>query len=181
VSGTATLGRPAPDFTLPSLDGPPVRLADHRGRIVVLEWINPDCPFVRAAHQKGSLKDMAARNRERVVWLAVNSGAPGKQGHGVETNRAGKTRFAIDHPILIDERGEVGRAYGARHTPHMFVVDREGLLVYRGAIDNTGSGDPEDASPLVNYVEEAIAAAEAGRPVARAETEAWGCSVKYAD
>lgn len=183
-STPAAVGQPAPDFTLPDLDGKPVRLADFRGKTVVLEWFNPECPFVQRSHTVGSLVDTAARlTKDGVVWLAINSAAPGKQGHGAEKNREGGTKFGMSHPILLDESGEVGRLYGAAHTPHMYVIDPQGKLVYRGAIDN--SPDAEGASPtggtLVRYVEQAVSALNEGQPIAVAETEAYGCSVKYAN
>ncbi len=179
----AALGQAAPDFSLPDLDGKGVRLSDFRGKTVVLEWFNPECPFVKASHTKGSLVDAAARMAKNgVVWLAINSGAPGKQGHGIEKNRAGKTQFGLTHPILLDESGEVGRLYGAARTPHMYVVSPEGKLVYRGAIDNSPDGEAESPSggTLVRYVEQALAALTASKPIPFAETEAYGCSVKYA-
>jgi peroxiredoxin len=179
----AVVGEQAPDFALPDLEGKQVRLSDFRGKTVVLEWFNPECPFVKASHTKGSLVDTAARAaKDGVVWLAINSGAPGKQGHGVEKNREGKARFSLGHPILLDESGRVGHLYGALRTPHMFVVSPDGKLAYRGAIDN--SPDAEGESPtggtLIRYVEQALGSLTAGKPVAVAETEAYGCSVKYA-
>jgi cytochrome oxidase Cu insertion factor (SCO1/SenC/PrrC family) len=179
---SARLGATAPDFELPDLDGKRVRLSSLRGSPVVLEWFNPGCPFVRAAHTKGSLVTTASRQANNgVVWLAVNSAGPGKQGYGAEANREGKERFKLEHPILLDESGRVGHAYGAAHTPHLFVIDAAGVLVYRGAIDN--SPDAEGESPsggkLINYVDAALADLKAGRPVATPETEAYGCSVKY--
>jgi peroxiredoxin len=179
----ASVGQPAPDFSLPDLDGKLVRLSDFRGKTVVLEWFNPECPFVKASHTKGSLVDAAARAaKDGVVWLAINSGAPGKQGHGVEKNRAGKTQFGLTHPILLDESGEVGRLYGAARTPHLYVVSSEGKLMYRGAIDNSpdGEGDSPTGGTLVRYVEQALASLAASKPIAVTETEAYGCSVKYA-
>jgi len=178
----AKLGAPAPDFTLVDLDGKQVSLASFRGKTVVLEWFNPGCPFVKASHTKGSLVDTAARHSKAgVVWLAINSGAPGKQGHGVDANRAGRETFKLEHPILLDESGRVGRAYAAAHTPHLYVLNKEGVLVYRGAIDNSPDAEGQSASggKLVNYVDAALADLEAGRPVATPETEAYGCSVKY--
>jgi peroxiredoxin len=180
---SARVGAPAPDFELPDLDGKLVKLSSFRGKTVVLEWFNPGCPFVKASHTKGSLVDAAARHsKSGVVWLAINSGAPGKQGHGVETNRAALQTFKLSHPILLDEPGTVGKAYGAAHTPHLYVIDEQGTLVYRGAIDNSpdGEGDSPAGGKLVNYVDSALADLSAKRPVATAETEAYGCSVKYA-
>jgi hypothetical protein len=179
----AEIGQAAPDFTLPDLDGHPVHLADFRGKIVVLEWFNPGCPFVRKAHTKGSLVGTAKRYIDQgVVWLAVNSAAPGKEGYGIGKNADGKKAYGMDYPVLLDESGDVGRAYGATNTPHMFVIDRGGNLVYRGAIDN--SPDAEGESPtggkLVNYVDAAMADLAAGRAVATTSTQAYGCGVKYA-
>jgi hypothetical protein len=148
----------------------------------VLEWWNPGCPFVDKAHTVGSLKTLAREvTAKGIVWLAVNSGAPGKQGHGAEANREGAKRYGLAHPILLDESGAVGRLYGATRTPQMFVVDEKGVLVYAGAIDN--SPDAEGQSPeggvLRNHVSETLAALEAGKPVPVAETKPYGCSVKY--
>jgi peroxiredoxin len=183
AAAKAKLGAPAPDFSLPDLDGKQVALSSFRGKTVVLEWFNPGCPFVKASHTKGSLVDTAARHAKAgVVWLAINSGAPGKQGHGVEANREGQRRFKLEHPVLLDESGRVGRAYAAAHTPHLYVIDEEGVLVYRGAIDNSPDGEGESPSggKLVNYVDAALSDIAAARPVATPETEAYGCSVKYA-
>jgi len=179
----ATVGSPAPDFTLIDLDGKAVSLSSFKGKTVVLEWFNPGCPFVRKAHTVGSLKNTPGRAlAEGVVWLAVNSAAPGKQGNGVEMNRKVAGEFAMTYPVLLDESGMVGHAYGATNTPNMYVIDPAGTLVYRGAIDN--SPDAEGQSPtdgkLVNYVEEALAALKAHQPVKVPETKAYGCGVKYA-
>jgi peroxiredoxin len=180
----AEVGKPAPDFTLPDLDGKPHRLSDLKGKIVVLEWFNPGCPYVVASHTRGSLVDAAAlRSKEGVVWLAVNSGAPGKQGHGVEANRAAARAWSMPNPILVDESGAVGKAYGATNTPHMFVIGKDGKLAYKGAIDN--SPDAERGAPqggaLVEYVTVAVEDLAAGRPVRTPETKAYGCGVKYAN
>ena len=179
---TVQVGAPAPDFTLPDLDGKSVSLSQYRGKVVVLEWFNPGCPFVRASHTVGSLKGLASKHAEGgVVWLAINSGGPGKQGAGVEANRQALTQFGMQHPVLIDESGSVGQLYGAERTPHMYVVNAEGVLVYRGAIDNSpdGEGQSPEGGKLVNYVESAIGAVRAGAKVSPAETKAYGCSVKY--
>lgn len=178
----AEVGKSAPDFALKDLDGKEVRLSSFKGKTVVLEWFNPGCPFVKASHTKGSLKDTARRETKTgVVWLAVNSGAPGKQGAGVEANRDGARTFGMDHPILLDESGTVGKIYGATNTPHIMVVDPKGTLVYRGAVDNSpdGEGESPTSGKLVSYVEAAVADVAAGRPVATPETRAYGCGVKY--
>jgi peroxiredoxin len=182
-STPAELGRPAPDFTLPDTDGHPVHLADFRGKTVVLEWFNPHCPFVNKAHQKGSLVDAAKRHAtEGVVWLAVNSGAPGREGAGAEASREGKQKFGLTHPVLVDESGEVGHAYGATNTPDMFVIDPSGALVYRGAIDNSpdGEGESPAGGKLVSYVDMALADLAGRHAVATPSTKPYGCSVKYA-
>jgi peroxiredoxin len=182
VTLAAEIGKPAPDFTLPDLDEHPTTLSAFLGKTVVLEWFNPGCPFVNNAHTKGQLKELAKKEMARgVVWLAVNSAAPGKQGHGVEANRAGKAKFALPHPILLDESGKVGHAYGAAHTPHLFVIDPKGVLVYAGAIDNSpdGEGESPTSGQLVNYVEQALDDLRAGRAVRTPRTEAYGCTVKY--
>jgi peroxiredoxin len=180
----AVVGSPAPDFTLSDLDGHPVTLSSFKGKTVVLEWFNPGCPFVRKAHTVGSLKDTPARAiAQGVVWLAVNSAAPGKQGAGADANRGVAGDYGMKYPVLLDEAGAVGHAYGATNTPNMFVIDPQGTLVYRGAIDN--SPDAEGQSPtdgkLVNYVDEALGALKAHQPVKVPETKAYGCGVKYAN
>ncbi len=178
----AIVGNPAPVFELTDLDGKTVRLADFKGKVVVLEWFNPECPFVRAAHVKGSLVDAAERLEKRgIVYLAINSAAPGKQGYGIDVNRAGAEQFKLSHPILLDETGAVGKSYGATNTPHLYVVDAAGTLVYRGAIDNSpdGEGESPQGGKLVSYLDEAVTAVLAGQPVKVPETKAYGCAVKY--
>ena len=178
----ATIGQPAPDFTLSDLTGKHVSLHDYKGKIVVLEWFNPGCPFVNASHTKGSLKGTAARHEAQgIVWLAINSAAEGKQGYGVEKTADAKTRFSLDHPILLDPTGAVGHAYGATNTPHLFVIDAGGALVYRGAIDNSpdGEGESPQGGKLVNYVDATLDDLAAKRDVAIKETKAYGCGVKY--
>jgi peroxiredoxin len=182
AAGGATVGQPAPEFSLMDLDGKAHRLADYRGKVVVLEWFNPGCPFVNMSHTKGSLKTLAEeKTKDGVVWLAINSAAEGKQGFGKEANLDGKKRFGLSHPILLDETGQVGHAYGAEHTPHLFIVDEKGTLVYKGAIDNSPDGEGESPTDgkLVNYVDETLSDLKAGRPVRTPSTKAYGCGVKY--
>jgi AhpC/TSA family len=181
--GHAEIGKPAPDFTLSDTEGHPVHLADLKGKVVVLEWFNPGCPFVRKAHTKGSLVTTPKRYVDQgVVWLAIDSAGPGKEGYGPASIAQGKQAYGMTYPVLVDEAGDVGHAYGATNTPHMFVVDKAGTLVYAGAIDN--SPDAEGESPtggkLVNYVDATLADLAANRPVASPSTQAYGCSVKYA-
>ena len=171
---------PAPDFTLPDLDGNPITLSALRGKIVVLEWFNPGCPFVRYAHGDGPLRDLAARHTASgVVWLAINSGARGKQGNGVDLNREWREKWHMEYPILVDESGEVGKKYGATNTPQMFVIDARGSLAYHGALDNAPLGKVPSEGHTI-YLNDALAAVAAGKPVEVAETKPYGCAVKYA-
>jgi peroxiredoxin len=142
---TAKIGEPAPAFTLPSVAGESISLADYAGKTVVLEWFNPDCPFVKYAHDGGGpLASLAnEQTKSGIVWLAINSGASGKQGAGVERNKQAQVDWKLEHPILIDEDGKVGRSYGAQTTPHMFVIDPAGKLIYAGALDNAPLGRVE--------------------------------------
>lgn len=182
-AGKAVIGKPAPNFTLLDIDGKEVSLSQFRGSTVVLEWFNPDCPFVKASHGPGSLNGLAKKNSKDTVWLAINSGGKGKQGAGTETNRKGLASFAMTHPLLIDESGSVGKLYGAERTPHMYVVDPKGVLVYKGAIDNSpdGEGKSPAGGTLVNYIDGALTAIREGKPVTPAETKAYGCGVKYGE
>jgi peroxiredoxin len=180
---TASIGEQAPNFTLRDLDGDTHTLAEYtdKGKIVVLEWFNPQCPFVVKHYRDRDNQTMNQLAREYrgddVVWLAVNSGAPGKQGHGMELNKRIKNEWNINHPILIDETGTVGKAYGAKHTPEMYIIDADGTLVYHGAIDNNPS---PSAFGDVNHVEDALTDVLNGREVRTQQTGAYGCSVKYA-
>ena len=173
---------PAPDFTLPDLDGKQVSLSSFRGKTVVLEWFNPGCPFVKYAYGKGPLRDLAKKKTsDQTAWLNINSGAPGKQGHGVETNRKAKQSWSIPSPILLDESGKVGQAYGARTTPHMYIVDPSGRLAYMGGIDDKPSISQRDIPAARNHVAAALDELLAGRPVSESNTRPYGCSIKYAD
>ena len=175
----AKVGEPAPTFSLPGLDGKLVDLKSYQGKTVVLEWFNPDCPFVKYAYGDGPLKTMAKEQVAKgVVWLSINSGAQGKQGHGLERNKKAKEEYQMASTILLDEEGVVGKAYGARTTPHMYIVDKAGVLVYAGALDNAPVGEPKEGA-LVKHLEIALGDLAAGKPVAVAETTPYGCSVKY--
>jgi len=175
-------GDKAPDFTLTDTDGASHTLSGllKDGHVVVLEWFNPDCPFIRKHHKihKTMNETWAAVKGQGVVWLAVNSGAPGEQGAGLERNRKAVADYDVPFPVLLDPDGAVGKAYGARTTPHMFVIAADGTVVYTGAIDDDRSADTLGKT---NYVADALAAVLAGKPVPTAETRPYGCSVKYAD
>jgi peroxiredoxin len=175
----AKIGETAPAFSLTDINGKNVSLADYKGKTVVLEWFNPGCPFVVRAHgDKGSLETLAAeQSKEEVAWLAINSGASGKQGHGAEVNKAAVEKWNLQHPVLLDEDGTVGKAYGATTTPHMYVVDAKGVLVYAGAIDNNPSG--QEVPKVRNYVSQALAQMKADEPIKPPQTKPYGCSVKY--
>jgi peroxiredoxin len=171
-------GDEAPDFTLTDTDGRQHHLADcvADGKTVVLEWFNPDCPFVKKHHKTfHTMTDLHHANPD-IVWLAINSGAPGKQGSGLERNRRAKQDYGMDYPILLDEDGTVGRLYGAKTTPHMFVISK-GRIVYDGAIDDnpSPSGDPGKT----NHVAAALAQLGHGEEVSVSRTKSYGCSVKY--
>ncbi|MCB9916249.1 MAG: redoxin domain-containing protein [Planctomycetes bacterium] len=169
----AKLGQVAPDFTLTDYAGAEHRLSDLRGKLVVLEWFNPGCPVVKAAHEGGALEGAAARaTANGVAWLAINSGAPGKQGATREENTSAAERWKLTHPILADPEGKVGRAYDAKTTPQMVVLDERGVIVYAGA--------HQDQSGATHYVDQALAELRAGKPVSVPQTRSFGCGVKYA-
>jgi peroxiredoxin len=179
---SAVVGKPAPDFTLKDLGGKDVKLSSFKGKVVVLEWFNPGCPFVKKSHGAGSLVGLAAKHaKSNVVWLAINSGAPGKQGHDPAINSEAAKSWSLAHPILRDESGTVGKAYAATNTPNMFVIDKTGTIVYGGAIDNSpdGEGKSPQGGKLINYVDAALEDVAAGKPVRTAVTKPYGCSVKY--
>jgi peroxiredoxin len=180
-TATAKVGAKAPDFTLPDLAGHPVHLADFAGKVVVLEWFNPGCPFVKGAHTFGGLKTLAKDSVAKgVVWLAINSAAAGKQGAGVTANLEAAAKWSLEHPILLDAYGDVGHAYGAAHTPTIFVIDTHGVIAYAGGLDDSRGAEPDKGDHFTPHAANAIDAVLAGKPVAVAETAAWGCSVKYA-
>ena len=180
---TAEVGQPAPDFTLAAIDGQTHRLSDYRGRAVVLEWVNPECPIVQKHYNlSGNMpKLQQAAAADGVVWLSINSAAPGKEGDYDPAAVAAwmKRVGAAPTAYFRDPNGVVGRLYGARNTPHMFVIDAQGQLAYEGAIDSIRSADPADIARAENYVTVALAALKAGRPVSPSATQPYGCSVKY--
>jgi peroxiredoxin len=176
------VGQPAPDFSGTDSRGQSHTLADYRGQVVVLEWTNHDCPYVRKHYDSDN---MQAHQREaaenNVVWLSVISSAPGKQGHvtAAEAEALTTSRKASPSAVILDPAGDIGRLYGARTTPHMYIIDRDGTLAYMGGIDDIVSTDPADIPRATAYVRLALAEVIAGKPVQRAVTRPYGCSVKY--
>ena len=175
-----SIGESAPAFDLPDLSGERVSLASHKGKVVVLEWFNPGCPFVKQAHEAGgALQTMASTWTEKgVVWLAINSGTPGKQGTGVEVNKDAQKKWNMAHPVLLDEDGKVGRSYAAKTTPQMVVIDEKGNQVYNGALDNAPFGKVKGDS-LTPFTAQVIEALIDGKSSPHSRTKPYGCSVKY--
>jgi len=178
----ASVGTAAPDFTLKDSNGNAVALSQFKGKTVVLEWNNPDCPFVRKHYGAGNMqKQQAEAERQGVVWLTINSGAGGKQGHldGAEANAFVAQQHATPTAYLLDPDGNVGKTYGARTTPHMYVIDAQGVLRYMGGIDSIASTDKEDIAKATQFVPQVLAEIKAGKPVSVTTSQPYGCSVKY--
>ena len=176
------VGSPAPDFTAEAADGSTQSLAMHRGKYVVLEWLNHGCPYVKKHYKAGNMQRLqSAYTAKGVVWLSVISSAPGKQGHSTPSQALADARAKNARPtaIVLDENGTVGKLYGATTTPHMFVIEPGGKLIYMGAIDDRPSFDPASLEDATNWVEKALDQAMAGEPVETTATKAYGCSVKY--
>ncbi len=178
----AKVGDPAPGFTVTDSKGQTHQLSDFAGKTVVLEWTNADCPFVQKHYGAENMqRQQTEATGDGVVWLTVNSSAQGKEGY-VEASQANKIQAdwkTANDAYLLDTKGDVGRAYGAKTTPHMFVIDGKGTLQYAGAIDSIASTDRDDIPKATQYVEVALEEISAGKPVSTAETKAYGCSVKY--
>jgi cytochrome oxidase Cu insertion factor (SCO1/SenC/PrrC family) len=182
AQAAAVVGQAAPNFTATDTSGKTVSLADFKGKHVVLEWVNPSCPYVvkhyGSQNMQGTQKEATAKG---VVWLAVNSTAP---EHGDYKAPAAMGQWmagqkAAASATLMDPDGKVGRAYGARTTPHMYIVDPQGKLVYAGGIDNKPTANPADVATATNHVKVALSETLAGKPVSQATTRPYGCSVKY--
>ena len=180
--GAAVVGQPAPDFAVRDATGQEVKLSQFRGKHVVIEWMNPGCPFVRKHYESGNMpatqKDAMAKG---VIWLSIHSNddeswlytKPAKLLEWVRGQKASPTA------LLIDGNGAVGKAYGARTTPHMFVVSPTGMVLYAGGIDSIASTDKDDIRTATNHVKQAVSEALAGRPVSVASTRPYGCAIKY--
>ncbi len=194
ISATAwaapELLKPAPDFSVEGSDGKTHKLSDYKGQYVVLEWWNKDCPYVRKHYESGNMQALQAdytakkdekSNKSKVVWLTVLSSAPGKQGHvsAAEANKLMAEAKASPTTVLLDSSGKVGRAYEAKTTPHMFVIDPQGQLVYMGGIDDKRGTDKSEVKTATNYVRLALDESMAGKPVKIGSSKPYGCSVKY--
>ena len=182
ASATPIIGQPAPAFTAVDSNGKSHALGDFKGKTVILEWTNDGCPYVRKHYGAGNMQklqqDLTAKG---AVWLSIISSAPGKQGYvdGAEANRLTVSRGASPSAVLFDSNGVIGRAYEAQTTPHMFVIDKTGILRYMGAIDDQPSTDRSAMATARNYVREAFAAVSNGGKVAETSTDPYCCSVKY--
>jgi hypothetical protein len=176
------IGQPAPNFKVTDANGRAVTLADYRGKTVVLEWNNPECPFVKKHYESGNMqKTQAAAAASGVVWLTINSSAEGNQGY--MTPAQAKTITAAQNSrrtaYLLDPKGVLGRGYGAKTTPHMYIVDSRGTLVYAGGIDDKPTRDQADIATARNHVLAALGELKAGKPVSVPTSRPYGCSVKY--
>ncbi len=176
-------GKPAGNFRLTDADGKSVTLDQFKGRPVVLEWNNPGCPFVQKHYDSGNMQATQAKAKAAgAVWLTINSGAPGKQGYmtGPEAKKFVTAQKAQPTAYLLDPQGRVGKGYAAKTTPHMYLIDASGKLVYQGGIDDKPTADKADIAGARNHVLAALGEVKAGKPVSVPETRPYGCSVKYA-
>lgn len=179
-------GKPAPDISFTDIDGATHSIAALKGKTIILEWTNDGCPFVQKFYKVGEMQRLQkeATARENTVWFTINSGAKGEQGY-LESDEAAK-KFIADNGFastayVRDVTGAFGKLYGAKTTPHMYVINPEGVLVYQGAIDSIKSVDSDDIAKATNYLTEALKAVDAGTLPTHTSTEAYGCNVKYAN
>lgn len=182
AADSPAVGSAAPDFSVSDSKGKTQSVSQYKGKYVVLEWFNPECPFVKKHYGSGNMQKLQEEfTGKGVVWLSVDSSAPGKEGNLSAADAEKKLAEWKAHStaLLLDQDGKAGQAYGAKNTPHMFVINPEGNLVYEGAIDSKASTDPADIQSATNYVKAALEEAMAGKPVATAQTKAYGCSIKY--
>ena len=176
------IGKPAPAFTLKDTSGKEHSLADFKGKLVVLEWVNHGCPFVKKHYESGNMQKVQAESvGSGAVWLSICSSAPDKQGHMSAEDAAAKAKEVDSKATayLLDEDGTVGKAYDAKTTPEIFIINEQGLLVYKGAIDDKPSASSADIEGAVNHVTAALKEIKGGKPVTVSSTKPYGCSVKY--
>lgn len=177
------IGQVAPDFSAQDSKGDSVRLSQYRGKTVVLEWTNADCPYTRKHYSSGNMQSVQSSAREHgIVWLSIISSAPGKEGYvnGAAADALTAARHAAPSAVLLDPTGALGRMYNAKTTPHMFVIDKNGMLQYMGGIDSIASADPSDIARAEPYLKEAMLAVAGGDKPPHAATKPYGCSIKYA-
>ena len=183
VRANVEVGSPAPNFTLTDINGQTHSLSDYKGKVVVLEWNNPDCPFVKKHYDSGNIPSLQkAAAAGGIVWLTINSGAPGGEGGDytpAEINSWLQKNNATPTAYFHDADGKVGHLYGAKTTPDMYVINADGILVYKGAIDSIRSANIDDIAKATNYVKAALDALKSGQPIAKPVSEPYGCSVKY--
>jgi peroxiredoxin len=182
VLAPVDVGESAPDFTATDSYGASHKLSDYRGQTVVLEWTNHDCPYVQKHYSTGSMQALQRETTSNdLIWLSVISSAPGKQGHvsPAQANELTARRDAAPSAVLLDPEGKVGRLYGAKTTPHMFIIDEDGTLAYMGGIDDRPTTNAADVTGANNYVRAALGELAAGKPISHPVTRPYGCSVKY--
>jgi peroxiredoxin len=176
------VGAAAPDFSLPDASGRTHSLSQYKGKYVVLEWFNPECPFVKKHYGGRNMQKLQGEYTGRgVVWLTIDSNAPGSEGNlsPEQAQKVMKDWNTKQTALLLDPEGKTGRIYNARNTPHMFVINPEGKIIYEGAIDSKASPNPADIPSSTNYVKVALDESMGGKPVSNANTRPYGCSVKY--
>ncbi len=184
AAAQAVIGQPAPAFSAVDANGKAVSLADFKGKHVVLEWVNPGCPYVQKHYNSGNMPaTQKAAIDKGVTWLAVSSTAKDAGDYRPPKDLVGwiQGKGGAPSATLMDDSGKIGRAYGARTTPHMYLIDPQGKLLYAGAIDSKATSNPADIATATNYVNQAVGEALAGKPVSQPTTRAYGCSIKYAD
>lgn len=183
VKAAVEIGKPAPEIEATDTNGNPFKLSDHKGKIVVLEWTNNECPFVMKHYGSGNMQatQKAAAEMGDVDWVSIVSSAPGRQGHvsAEEANKIATEAGATITAELLDESGEIGKAYDAKTTPHMFVIDKEGNVAYAGAIDDKPSPNPATLQGATNYVLAALESLNAGKDIEVKQSQPYGCGVKY--
>ena len=184
AAAQAVIGQPAPAFSAVDANGKAVSLADFKGKHVVLEWVNPGCPYVQKHYNSGNMPaTQKAAIDKGVTWLAVSSTAKDAGDYRPPKDLVGwiQGKGGAPSATLMDDSGKIGRAYGARTTPHMYLIDPRGLLLYAGAIDSKPTSNPADIASATNHVNQALGEALAGKQVSTPTTRAYGCSIKYAD